>query len=339
MQNAAVPMLAIQTDIRALIEINGNFIGVSAPGEHVAMPVSASGDYFISATPLGETEQTRRYAITRRISFENGNLLPVAAADVSLCKWPGSLYEIDLTPGTWNPETAPFPYTIAKLHLQGQPSRNAILYEDNGLRLAFEENGNIRTGYALGRVQNGKLFLLTCGTDTLLAAQCETENKQRLLLFRQDFTPLLDISGHQILTENNIPATITKLQTNLGHEQKTAYLYQRGTFLRQETETGFFTHPYQKPETPLRVAIAFSEAIREGFFQEARTYLTSQLADGLDLAQVRDFLGPFSCCRPPLSDKSGRLIGFIFQERDRLSYAKLIAFEFDGLLIDNVSEA
>jgi hypothetical protein len=67
-----VPALIIYADTPSLIEVNAQPVGEASPASHIALPVSDSGDYYITAAPLYDSEDMRRYSITRKLSLEEG---------------------------------------------------------------------------------------------------------------------------------------------------------------------------------------------------------------------------------------------------------------------------
>lgn len=88
-----------------------------------------------------------------------------------------------------------------------------------------------------------------------------------------------------------------------------------------------------------KLVIAFCEAVREGFDVEAASYMTVSLKMDFSIDEIRNFLGNFDCCRPPLSDRSGRLIGLIETGSDGVACARLYEFAFEDELIADISEA
>ena len=78
--------------------------------------------------------------------------------------------------------------------------------------------------------------------------------------------------------------------------------------------------------------------MREGFESEAMACLDAELKAALTFEDLREFFGPFTECRPPLSDVSGRYIGLIATEENNLSSARLYELEFADGIIQNITE-
>ncbi|HPK16227.1 MAG TPA: hypothetical protein PKW41_09535 [Clostridia bacterium] len=105
---APVPTLVIRADTLCLATVNGRIVGECSRASHVSIPVSDTGDYYVCVAPLEGEWRT----VTRRISFENGALLRELAPDVSVCVWPGGVFELMLFTGAYveeepAPEEAP----------------------------------------------------------------------------------------------------------------------------------------------------------------------------------------------------------------------------------------
>ena len=161
---------------------------------------------------------------------------------------------------------------------------------------------------------------------------------ERLLMLDHDLNAALELCADHILLEENGVATIDGLGTYVGHERRVFYTYSGGAFHESDPVTGFFTHTYTRPGPGTGLATAFCEAVREGFQEEAFSYLTPELAREVNFAALQDFLGNFQHCRPPLSNDGETLLGLIAQEGDQLQSARLYAFTFEGDAIADIGE-
>lgn len=337
---SVLPLLIIRSDVHSLIEVNGRMEGEVLPDGHLALPLSDTGDYYICAIPLKDETSARRYCVTRKLSVQDGVVEPPHSDDVELCTWPGSAYELFLRPGTLPREAhrAP-PFTLSELTWrQGQTERRFTLYYENGLRLCVQEAGAILCAYTLGEGDTGALSFTEVDGTKLLAASVQAGARQRLLIVDYDFAVLLDITADAVLLEDGRPCAIHRKDTLLGHEQRILYALGKDGFAPLDAQVGFFTHAYRPPQDRLSAAIAFCEAVREGLEEEARSYLAQDLAKALDFNDIREFFGDFDCCRPPLSDRSGRLLGLIYHSGAHLKSAQLFEFEYEGAMISNVTE-
>ena len=215
------------------------------------------------------------------------------------------------------------------------------LYYETGLKLSIEESNRALGGYALGEGESGSLDVLEFGGTSYVAAHTQGKYGERLLLLSAAMEEALDVSAQTVRIEAGTVEAIDPLGTLLGHERRIRYEYEKGGgFVPSPAETGFFTRAPRAPRGTLERAIAFAEAVREGFEAEAMSYLADDLAASIGFDALREFLGTFTAARPPISDGSGRFLGLIAQEDGNLSCARLYEFEFaeDGR-IENITEA
>lgn len=338
MYHSPVPLIIIRADCPALIEVNGQLLGECAEGAHVAMPVSDTGDYYICARPL--SADPPRWPVTRKLRLEEGRLASMPAADVSICTWPGGVYELCLHTGReLNRRGVQFPRTLDQLSYSvGNRRRTLTLYQEEGLRLCIEDGGKPRTGLALGEGDYGALAVYTAGGRQFAAIRTVGESGERLLMLDSDLNAALEIAAAHIALEEKGVCAIDPLGTRMGHEVRTLYTYSAGAFQAGPPETGFFTRAYARPAAGPLLSTAFCEAVREGFREEALGYLTPALRQDLDFDEIKDFLGNFQQCRPPLSDEGGTLLGLIAEEGDRLQSARLYEFAFEGDAIADIAE-
>lgn len=340
MYYSPVPLMIIRADTHALIEVNGQYIGECDHASFVAMPISDSGDYYICALPLGDSDF--RYPVTRKMSFESGAISAPHASDVKVCAWPGGVYELFLQTGSFlKSARLPFPHTIDTLEYSVLKRRRTLtLYYENGLRLSADEGGRTLAAYALGQGDGGSLSLFTVGERRFAKVLAELEDKKvRLLLLDTRLDAALDVTGDAMRTQGETVEQIVYLDTLQKHERVTRYHLVENAFEAYEEATGFFTHEFAYPRTHLHLVQAFCEAVREGFEEEARGYLTDDLNAEFSFVEIKDFLGNFASARPPVSDLSGRYMGLIEQEGDRLSSARLFEFSFEGEKISDIAEA
>lgn len=337
MYQSPVPLLVIRSSAHALIEVNGQLLGECMPNSHVAMPAGDCGDYYISACPL--RPGFWRWGITRKITLQNGAVLPPEAEDTSLCAWPGGVYEVSIDPTLPDAPTDPFPRDMDSLSCScGRTLRTFTLYYENGIKLLVEDDGVSRCCLSLGEGDYGTLALYSLYGRQFTAVSIHREEGERLLLLNSELRSVLELTAHCVLLEESCISAITHLGTAMGHEERVRYTYSGGAFHPQKSERGFFTRSYRFPENRLSLVTAFCEAVRENFKEEAESYLAPSLKSSFSFGEIKDFLGNFHCCRPPLSDKSGALLGLVASEGDRVSSARLYEFSFENGLISDIAE-
>lgn len=343
MYYSPVPLLLIRADTPALIEVNGHPAGECGTDSHIALPLSDSGDYYVALLPLSDDADARLYPVTRKISFENGSISTRPAPDVGVCAWPGGVYELTMRAGRLRCDAAcRIPYRVDRMEprLNGRMFQLTLYYE-NGLKLSVEEGGRALGGYALGEGAGGSLGVVELAGVPFVAVRTHGKTGERVLLLSANMEEALDVSAKAVQVAGDAVEAIDPLGTLLGHERRIRYTYEKeGDFVPSSPETGFFTRAPQRPRGTLERAIAFAEAVREGFEAEAMSYLTDDLASSVGFDALREFLGTFTVARPPVSDASGRYIGLIATEEGNLCCARLYEFEFaqDGR-IENITEA
>lgn len=334
MYQSPVPLIVIRSAAHSLIEVNGQILGECLPGSHVAMPAGDTGDYYISSTPLEGTG----WPTTRKLTLSKGAALPPEGDSVELCAWPGGVYEISFATARNRICPAHLPRRLDQLSFScGRSRRTLTLYYDSGLRLLIEDEES-SSCISLGQGDYGTLALYTAAGRQFAAVITHEGSTSHLLMLDSNTEAVLEISANEILLEEGWVAAIDNMDTVMGHQQKRKFVYSAGEFSPIHPEIGFFTHEYSFPVGNAALVRAFAEAVREGFREEAMSYLTPDLRQSLPFDEIRDFLGNFQSCRPPLSDKSGALLGLITSEGNRVSSARLYEFQFENGLISDIAE-
>ncbi|MBR5292555.1 MAG: hypothetical protein IKU32_06505 [Clostridia bacterium] len=334
MYQSPVPLIVIRSAAHSLIEVNGQILGECLPGSHVAMPAGDTGDYYISSTPLEGTG----WPTTRKLTLSKGAALPPEGDSVELCAWPGGVYELSFAAERSTLRPADIPRQLDQLSFScGRSRRTLTLYYEGGLRLLIEDEGR-SSCISLGQGDYGTLALYTAAGRQFAAVITHEGHTAHLLMLDSNTEAVLEITADEILLEQDCIAAIDNLGTIMGHQRKRKFIYSAGEFSADHPETGFFTREYSFPVCKSSLVRAFAEAVREGFREEAMSYLTPDLRQSLPFDEIRDFLGNFQSCRPPLSDKSGALLGLITSEGNRVSSARLYEFQFENGLISDIAE-
>ncbi len=334
MYQSPVPLIAIRSEFHSLIQVNGQILGECSPGSHVAMPAADTGDYYICATPL----HMAGFPTLRKLTLQHGAALPPEGDNVELCAWPGGVYEVSFSRDDKAVQPADLPTQLDQLSFScGRSRRTLTLYREGSLRLLIEDETK-SSCISLGQGDYGTLALYTAAARQFAAIITHDKSIAHLLLLDSNNEAVLEISANEIYLEQDCIAAIENMNTAMGHQRRIKYVYSAGGFSPDCTETGFFTRRYVFPDSSALLIRAFAEAVREGFEHEALSYLSPELRQNTDFAEIKDFLGNFHTCRPPLSDKSGALLGLISIEGSRLSSARLYEFSFEDGLISDIAE-
>ncbi len=340
MYNSPVPLMIIRPDVDSLIEVNGQLLGECSASSFAALPISDSGDYYISAVPLCMGKETLHYSVTRKVSFENGTLTGSLADDVKICFWPGGVFELHIKTGRFPADnTEKFPYTLSSMALDR--SRELTLYYENGLKLAVtNRNSAENCAFSLGNSLCGRLESITVSGHDYIAVFTSLSSKERLILFDKQLNNVLDTNADSIsFTDDSKIEKLDYLNTVMKHQKRT-YLSLSSSmeFVEEAVTVGFFTQEYIYPKDRLTLSTAFCEAVREGFCDEALSYLSDDLKSSITFEALKEFLGNFDSVKPPLSQNDGTLLGLITYNSDTLRSARLFEFKFDDMKISNINE-
>ena len=326
MYTSPVPLMVIHTDTDSLIEVNGHLLGECGSNSYVAMPVSDTGDYYVCITPLSQG----RYTIMRKLHFEGGNLADAIMPDVSVCIWPGGVYDFFLQTGNAPLEASELSETQCEA-LYGEYRLSLCVADE--LQLYAERDGRPYCRYLLGDYESGEFKPY----EDLMGLLLNGALGARLLLFDADLQTLLDLKGSAVFLED-APVCIERLPTLLGHEKRTRYSRIGAHFQAQRPSIGFFTSKRPYPQDGRSLAVAFFEAVREGFNDEALSYLSPELKAAFSFSEIASFIGPFSEVRTPLSNSSGHVIGLSSGGSSQIQTMRLYRLSFENGLISNISE-
>jgi len=332
MYASPVPLLVVRSDADALVEVNGHSLGECGPAAYAAMPVSDTGDYYISLRPLVPGAQAR----LRKLSFENGGLRMPEADDVSARVWPGGVVEVHIRTKEAESGAEPPPRTLAETRFG--PYRLRLLALGD-MQLYAERDGRPFCSYRLGPFMDGVFEAHPPYLALLLRGGARRGAEERLLLFDAQLQSALDLEGVRVSLEDG-PTCIERLPTLLGHERRTRYLRRDAGkgFAAQRSETGFFTRAAPQPADAQSIAVAFFEAVREGFAEEAMSYLSPRLQESFRFPDIAAFLGGFGGVYTPPSEPGGEWIGLGEGRDARLQSLRLYRLSFEAGKIDNISE-
>lgn len=298
--------------------------GIPAGDAPQLLTLPASGTHYITAAPLKDA--AGHYAVTRRLCFDGG-MLTDAGESVSVYDWGGGLFEAELWCGTFaRPRDPAFPYTLMQLPYEGM---TAVLYYENGLWLALENNRRLLTGASMGEAREGEL--LTMGRLLICIAHGE---KDFARVLAPDRTEIAMLSADRIAVEDGMLVTIEGLRTQRGHERRTAYRADGIRLIAEQPRIGFFTH---EANSPVSIALACCEAVQLGLCDEALSMMHEDLRTTLDSAAIRAFFGDFTAVRPYLSDS--RVVGLVQPSTGKICPVRKIRFSIENMHIIDITEA
>ncbi len=338
-----MPILLLRTRYaHAAVELNGRLIGEVSPEGHLMLPLNNDTEYYIGVYPLRDDVYSL-YPVVRKIHFQDGAPLPLQSADVELYAWPDTVYEAVLSPGVLpvQPVTV-FPYTVDQISLQD--GCVATLYYDNGLKFAVEDGARILYGTTLLEGRTGSVRLIgnrvlcvVAGEANLPGGDLPDGYGGMLLILDQSYQEKLRIAGDAVGMQKEHAVSFTRLPTLLMHERKEIYRYSGEEYAKEDPAIGFFTHTPPAPMPGRQLMRAFCEAVLLGLWDEALSYLTPELQEGLTPDTMRQFFGEFTGVRLTFS-RQEKAIGITYPPKDGVVPVRVFSFTFDGDKIDNITE-
>lgn len=331
-----LPLLCITSNVEAYIEING--IPVGECSEKKRLPYAAlEGDtFYISAYPL--SRHVMPYMpIVRKLILSGARPAMPFPDGVRLCCWDNGTIDLHISLPRLVYERSGQPFSISVLD-SIWPDTHITLYNDCGIKLLIEKSSGDTTVFSLGVGVGGNLQKLDVGDDILAVIRAELSDRERLLVMRRDKSVMLDIHGTSVGIEEGRPYSLEVLPTLRRHQRKIVYEYTGGDFNPISQDRGFFTGTEIVPTGKHDKAIALCEAAREGFFEEAKSYLTLDMRSDDVISVVRSLCGDFEYASVPIGLEDRTVIGLCRKTESGIYESKLLCFEFDNGSIYNIEE-
>lgn len=338
--NVPVPLLVVQSSVAAAVEVNGRFVGeIDSDHPAVSLPVSHTGSVYVSLLPLSGSHEIQLFSITRKLVFKNGELvLPGNTEGIKICRWPGGVFVMEMEPGKLEAATPySFPFTITSLEwLEGVTS---TLFYENGLHLLLEDaEDKLLLGRTVAtQARNGTLLPRTTpGGEALLFVLINEPEGERLLCVMQAQGTYSIVFEHVAqsfsISDDGRIHCVTRLNTHLKHEQRSVYALSGSEYALASSEPARRT---RRPVAREDVVIAFTEAVRNRFENEALSYLTPDLKEALTFSDIKEFIGEFEKWARPLygtpPEENCVFMGICSQSGDNIYDARMFKFEMsDG---------
>ncbi len=345
----AIPLLVVQSKTPAAVEVNGTFIGEI--GENVgavSLPVSHTGDVYVSVLPLGGKRGAQLFSVTRKLTFNRGELVNPARTDgMRIIRWPGGVFALEIEPGALAERPLySFPFTIAA---KDWLNARATLFYENGLHLLIEDaDDKLLLGHTIATdARNGVLLpRRSPAGDELLFVHINETGGERLLCVRnakERYSIAFEhvAEGFTIANDGRVNC-LTRLETHLKHEQRSVYALDGSKFALISSEPAIRV---RRPAAPSDTVIAFIEAVQNRFESEAFSYLTRELGESVDFEDISEFMGEFEGWAPPLygtpAEENCVFMGIYKKASENIFDARMFRFELDDASppkIDNFRE-
>lgn len=270
------PVAVVTCPTEGIVSVNGRFFGECGPDAPVLLPVGPNATLYIEIRPFG----SQRRGCVHRLRFSGG--VPAISEDpgVYLLRWPGNIFEIQLTPPpAFVPESE---FTM----LDGIPV--ALL---QGIRPMLRV-----AGQALALPDGAELPHGRVVTDAGDAYPGRFRERAYLALFaRKDGRPLDLLCADQIEPEGDGFRCFTDLRDTVGHRRSDVFLPTENGFRLLETEFVWTDGHPRRPKDAQEIALAMLEAAFLGLNGEAQAFLSPYAVPGVPLRQL---IRPYTGCLP-----------------------------------------
>ncbi len=345
----SIPLLVVQSKTPAAVEVNGTFVGeIGEDIGAVSLPVSHTGDVYVSVLPLGGKRGAQLFSVTRKLTFNRGELIvPERTDGMRLIRWPGGVFALEIEPGELTPRPLySFPFTIAALDWL---DARATLFYENGLHLLVEDaHEKLLFGHTIAtHARSGTLFPRKSPQgDDLLFVHINEPEEERLLCIRHKkgrYSVAFEHAAEGFtVAEDGRVKCLKRLDTHLKHERRSVFAFDGGKFSLVSSEP---PHRVMRPVTPEDTVIAFIEAVQNRFEREAQSYLSKELCESVDFTDVVEFMGEFDSWIRPLhstqEEENCVYMGISRKASENVFDARMFKFELDDASpprIDNFRE-
>jgi hypothetical protein len=291
----------------------------------------------VSLLPLGGARSAQMFPVTRKLTFKGGELAPTGSmTGVKITRWPGSVFALEIEPGKLE-DASPysFPFTIAGINWL--ENVNATLFYENGLHLLIEDDSD---KLLLGRTietpaRNGILLpRVSPKGEPLLFVHIDESQGERLLCVKganKHFSIVFEHTAEGFtVSDNGRINCLKRLDTHLAHEQRSVYELDGDQYLLSSSEPARRT---RRPITREDIVIAFIEAVKNRFENEAAGYLARDLCESIDFADIVEFIGEFEGWARPLYgtpvEENCVFIGICSEAAENILDARMFKFELD----------
>ncbi len=169
---------------------------------------------------------------------------------------------------------------------------------------------------------------------------------ERLLCIRHNRGRFEEVFEHAAeeftVADDGSVSCLKRLNTHLRHERRSVYTFDGAKFTLLASEPA---SRVRKPAAREDTAIAFIEAVQNRFEKEALSYLSEELGESVDFADILEFMGDFESWARPLYgtpvEENSVFLGICKKASENICDARMFKFEFDESSpprIDNFKE-
>lgn len=348
MEDKTIKLLYINSDVRALVNINLAPAGETGLGA-ITQPIASDASFFVSMLPLENAKNFIYLPYTRRVSIAGGGTVVDNDGLIDLCIWPDNIVELTLYPQAVykNEETEMLPSVLSPFDFYiDSEAHTAFIYNEVCSSFAIEHSTSSRLRFISPLpffVHSADISFMRLGDLPVIYVTGKTMNDEKFLYaasIRPEIRTAIcsvcaayeiDKSGLSIITDGEFRQVRTRYENRDSH------------LTPVEKSLGWFTCSEQAPATPHDVCASLLQAVRAGMSEAAMACLTPSLADGLGFSDLKDFFGDFLMFTDTISPACGQSgIALKYATGKHLFSAREFCIETkksgNGLLIDNIRE-
>jgi len=276
--------------------VNGTLCGCSA--DNPVLPVSPNGTVFITCLPISHGDSAAYLPLTVQFTLKDG--LPNSPIfNSKLFLYNNNIIDVWLFPQSLpypQPGRQPFSSSRTLFTHQGRP-HNATLYQDNGWRVAIEDIGRdmLLICHHIRDFEEGKVQAVNCFSPSDVHVTGKGPNGPRSLLFtpiRGRYALFADEDAYSTVANHTLICT-KPLNDTAGHEmQYTLTLYEE-KLNRSAPIFGHYVAKSNPIDSPALVCKALCESLALSLQEEAFSYLSPELKEGMTMTDLFEFFGQF----------------------------------------------
>ncbi len=324
--------------VPCVLMVNGTLCGTSA--DSPVLPVSPNGTVFITCLPLAHSGNTICLPHTVSLPLHQG--LP--NGPVYGCKlyiYTSGAMDVELKPVVYQQEKEEAPYTVSRATFSHSGHTHAAtLYYDSGWHVAIEETGKdlLLLCQPVHDLVEGRVQAISCFTSSDILVAGRGEHGPRSILF----SPIggryaLVADEEAICTVEGRAATFTQpLRDVSSHEKRFTYSLQGDNIVQGDPSYGHFSAKPGQLASPSLVCAALCEAVSLSQLDEALSYMTQDLKQGMTLSDLVEFFGEFEKVYE-VEGQGPYTVYLAYALSENVYHVQGYRFEMQGMLVANIA--
>lgn len=337
-----LPVLHIKTvGIPSIVMVNGAIAGES--DSMPVVPVSPNGTVYVTCLPLHNEGAIAALPLSIRLEFKDGlPVSPVRSGIAHLSPQGGVYLSLDPVVLPLQPE-ASSPYAVSRVDFIYQRKQyTATAYFEGSVRVAIDDRSDdaLDALHSPADLTSCQLRVAKCFSDADVLLHGEGPKGARFIVYSptaKGYKPVIDEYARGDIVDGAVEC-VKQMNDTCGHEMRYRIALHEGELQKSREEYGFFSRKKREPDDPRSLCNAFCEAVKIGQVQEALGYLTPELADGLDMEDMADFLGAFTHTYAPGGDTPVDELWLAYPLLENCYKIRRFHFDVRGDKIANISD-